>query len=257
MRSETNWEKYSEDFLWFSYFGVIKDDVKGDIEKAIKACADRAYLDLSRTIGYTISASTIEKNKSSKKQYEEYSKVKTTFKDKIVQLLCCKIQKMLNVESEGKFDEFHEKLCNLIVDEGKADYKASVNGEGTPLFKEDKKITYGQAQKWVNMTLKNLLIMNKIDNEEIIKYMHIPLDSYIFKAAGTGKDEKIFKDMNVHGLGVPNHLGEWSRIIDYNKYKEYQNKVRENTQYNQILWEGDAWIAQAKKEKEPKEQKEE
>lgn len=68
-------------------------------------------------------------------------------------------------------------------------------------------ISYGQAQKWINMTLKYMFAIgpNIIDGiDRNYDYFHIPLDNVI--------QEKL----SIHGINRINI--RWSRIDNYQTY---------------------------------------
>ena len=94
--------------------------------------------------------------------------------------------------------------------------------------------TYGQAQKWVNMTMKYLLILNYNPVEDIIDKLHIPLDSIIIKKATKKGIELITKDTLGRDFS-------WSRIKTYEHYWRIQKQLKENINGTPILWEFDSW----------------
>jgi len=72
----------------------------------------------------------------------------------------------------------------------------------------------GQAQKWINMTFKYLFALGEKRIHGITlnyPFFHIPIDNII-----QDKLKQI----------IPKFDCAWSRIIDYNKYLDYQIKVR-------------------------------
>ena len=238
-----DWNKYREDFLWFSYFGVTKDDVKDNNERAIMACAERAYLDLSRTIKYTYSTSEIEAGKKSvdeneRNEMKAYSKWKESYKAYINRKITDEVLGLLNGKSIN--DKWYKKILKFIVEDNGEKVKRRLSAEKqkalTGISLLENPLSYGQSQKWVNMTIKNLLIMGIIptDDNEMLKEVHIPLDSYIFKRA---KEEL--------KIGAPKTV--WSQLND-EEYYNYQKKISEVKEIP-IAWEGDAWINQAKAEK--------
>ena len=100
------------------------------------------------------------------------------------------------------------------------------------------------------MTLKYMLVTGEWDDklEHYKSFLHVPLDSYIIAAAKQNEKEKIYDGMAIYGLGVEDRIGTWSKITDYEKYLEYQKAIRKKVK-SPIDWEGQAWIAQAKREK--------
>jgi hypothetical protein len=77
------------------------------------------------------------------------------------------------------------------------------------------KLFIGQAQKWINMTLKYLFALGENRIKGISKnyiYFHFPLDNII--------QDKLVK------LGIPKFKVSWSRIDNYVEYLNYQCLVR-------------------------------
>ncbi|MCD7982299.1 MAG: hypothetical protein LUF32_08325 [Clostridiales bacterium] len=139
--------------------------------------------------------------------------------------------------------------------------------------------SYGNAQKWVNMTMKNLYIISIMKrwlsggedqdtcsegkdnhglpwNERIIncsKYFHIPLDSYMFDAIKNKSNGSIKPEFHTNNKKEP--TSSWSKIDDYDEYVDYQQKVNEkiksctNPIEYPIDWEGSKWLEEAKKVK--------
>lgn len=252
--------RYQQDFLWFSYFGITKTEAEGNADVAVKKCIERAYLDLCRTLKYKISTTELEKmKKEDNSKYIAYTKLKYKFKTGrggAGAYIFDSVKELLKREMKEKkdFDGWHETTCKILVEEKSKDIKTD---DGKELFQVA--FQYGHAQKWVNMTLKNMLVMGLWPEMEKIKeYMHIPVDSYIIDAAGGKKGNLILteeesgtKHLGVHAKEY--HIKKWSNIQDYEKYHKYQEEIRKVTKetgYNcPVDWEGAAWITQAKKEK--------
>ena len=226
------------DDLFFFVFGITMDANDND---KVRNCVHKAYLDLCRTIDYKFPSSEIErmkkKNSPQEDKYkaEAFEELKIDFIYNIEKMI---IESLNEKEMLYDFDGWHENLSNAIKDNSKRknvliDKK---DGEG---------LSYGQIQKWINMTIKYMRIMGLTD-PCIDKYLHIPLDDYILKAASYKEKEKIFDKFNVYGLGIDNTVVKWSEISEYEKYIDYQNKVRNKTDCP-IEWESKAWIAEATK----------
>ena len=104
---------------------------------------------------------------------------------------------------------------------------------------------WGQAQKWVNMTLKYLRLMG-VRFDSIEAEMHIPIDSYIIEAAAESSDDDLVEGIAVKGLGIKLDWDKtWSRCDDKGKYSTFQGAVREKTDNKQLEWEEKAWMAMA------------
>ena len=197
------------DDIFCFVFGITAD--ADDMEK-LKKYVHKAYLDLCRTIDYKFSSSEIERMKKKnspqedKNRAEAFKKLKMDFIDSIEDMI---IESLNGKEMLYDFDVWHENLSNSIKEKSKSknvliDKK---DGEG---------LSYGQIQKLINMTIKYLRIMGLID-PCIDKYLHIPLDDYILRAASYAQKEKIYDAYNVYGLGIDNTLGKWSEISELRK----------------------------------------
>jgi hypothetical protein len=103
--------------------------------------------------------------------------------------------------------------------------------------KENFTFSYGQAQKWLNMTLKYMLIAQsgeldvgweKSLNNKIVRSLHVPVDKYIL-------------DIAEKELEVLPPEGAWS-TWDYEEYETYQKDLRsEIKEKSPIEWEFTAW----------------
>lgn len=110
------------DFLLFSYFELDVDMIeKITLEKVIKKCIRRAYLDFCRTIKFTT---------------DEHA----SFVETVANSMNTEITKLLANANKIDFDKWHEETCVLVCDIAKKN--------------KVRDFSYGQAQKWVNMTLK-------------------------------------------------------------------------------------------------------
>ena len=95
--------------------------------------------------------------------------------------------------NQEDFDIFHKSICEKLIETWK-------------------ELNFGQAQKWINMTLKYWLLFGdkRIKGiEKNAKYFHIPIDSYVQKGMFNEKNPKA-----------------WSKIKTYETYFDYQQKHR-------------------------------
>ena len=187
-------------------FETLKFLYFGSTDNCYKASSKKAYLDLCRTIIFNGAASINRK--------ECENAVDLLIEDEISNIV------QSGVSSQEKYNEWHSKLCNKII----KIYTA-----------KNIEFHFGQAQKWINMTVKYLYVINDIDFSKIINYAHIPLDNYVFKAA-----EK--------ELGIKQPIKAWSRM-DKQEYKSYQCELREaiiNNNKSPLKWEMIYWLKEAK-----------
>ncbi|MBR6515035.1 MAG: hypothetical protein IKT46_09420 [Clostridia bacterium] len=193
--------KSSYEFLWYSCFRRPYDCKNKEL-----ICADRAYLDLCRTIRF-----------KSKDETEHRA-----FRNKTNKLIVGLVGDLLN---QKEFDEnlytWYEEACEKII------YEAS---------EVCKEFYFGHAQKWLNMTVKYMLVMgiHKEEFDVIKPYLHIPVDNYIIKAAR----EKF-------GIKISSEV--WSKW-EGPEYREFQRQLRAKTEGSAVDWEASAWIEIADKE---------
>ena len=131
--------------------------VFGTEENNEKAAANRAYRDMCRTIRFEKGVSQKQKNDC---------------RARVVELIETEIKKYNSIDTVEKYDEFHDSLCLRIID-----------FYDNPTIAE---ITYGQAQKWVNMTMKYLCVLYEGQCDwlnKIYSFLHIPIDSIILDKA--------------------------------------------------------------------------
>lgn len=153
-----------------------KSIIYGDIQDIIKASIKSAYRDVCRTItGFSKNKKhNIIFNNANKLLYNE------------INLLISK-----NITKQVDFDEWHKDCCDKLKE----------------TF-ENQILNYGQAQKWINMSLKNLSMLNHKLVEDKYEFFHIPIDNYIIDITGIKTSVA------------------WSKISDYNEYIKYQDKFR-------------------------------
>ena len=138
-------------------------------------------------------------------------------------------------ERQSAFDREHQRICEEIIN----------------TYSEISELTYGQAQKWLNMMLKYVLMT--AEDSALKNYLHIPVDSYIMQAVGSDNPKlKYFLKLEC----VPQKNGTvgkysestskpWSKW-NYEEYIAFQNCIREaisESSYSfPIEWENEAWI---------------
>ena len=162
-----------------------------------KAC-DNAYADMARHVLHIT-----EKTDKDKRKLRDIAEC--LFKKQLLKI---------KFDSQSAFDEWHTETCEKLIDIYRDNKCIDKNGQPS--------LTYGHAQKWLNMLFKYLYVYEYSDEfkdffrdkTKLIKYLHIPID------------EKIFEEANkVFGLEKPN-CG-WSQM-DENTYKDYQEGLIKN-----------------------------
>ena len=178
--------------------------VFGTEENNEKAAAKRAYRDMCRTIRFEKGVSQKQKNDC---------------RARVVELIETEIKKYNSIDTVEKYDEFHDSLCLRIID----CYDNQTIAE----------ITYGQAQKWVNMTMKYLCVLYEGQCDwlnKIYSFLHIPIDSIILDKA-----RKEFPNE------FPVNNTPWSQF-SRGEYITIQNRLRAVIKDVALIdWEFKAW----------------
>ena len=183
----------------------------GNTANPYKAASARAYLDLCRTIKFAPSSNE-----------EERVQARTDVADMIENKV--KAIADAGITRQDEYDEWHKAICEELVDR-----YAKVCGD---------QFYTCQAQKWVNMTIKYLYLIDSDLVRLITDFAHVPLDNYVFAAA---RDHLgLFSD----------DLTPWSKIKDYSVYLNYQKELKKavkplNT--SPLQWGLSYWLAEAKK----------
>lgn len=240
--------KNALEFLLYSYFGFDGgtkkiEDNKNEIPTY---CAKRAYLDLARTVEFKYSTSKLDKmeKKNSLQNEKDEAKAFKKEKEKLISGIC----KSMLGDTDGKkcnnndFKDWHKKKCEEIKEKmNKATYDTN------KFIINEESFTIGQSQKWLNMTLKYLWLLNILPDGLNEEYLHIPVDSYIIEAVGAKKDNYQY------GLELEKSISKssWSAWDNYDEYMDFQNEVKKvikekYTSLTPLEWESFAWIEVAK-----------
>ena len=192
---------------------LINEDVKafllnayfGDVTDPLYTAANSAYLDLNRTIEYKRAQGVTEEKKA-------------TMRQTCVEAIKAHILDLSNYGFFDKemFDSWHSKLCEAICQK--------YNDAGIHFH-------YGQAQKWVNMTMKYLSVIDSSKTAFCFECLHVPIDSIVF-------------DLAYEEFGLDRPANRWSRMTkeEYIDYQEsLRSKIKENTGLAPLLWEFRSW----------------
>lgn len=234
--------KYAIDFLFYSYFRL---DLNSSTYDIVNSAIDKAYLDAVQQGAYNTLVPANMKDKS--------AEIKDLAKNQILEFL--------SSVSRDDYRIKHDTCCDNLVDL----YSEIRNKNNSEL----QAFTFGNAQKWVNMTTKYIYLIcvvfsniteqhpfkesiysKYVDFEDILE---IPIDSFIL--------EKIWNDFPQVELPLRdnhNRNGKWSndKVIpwsqwDKDMYVSFRNSFLQSV-HNPIAWENTAWIEIAQKRKERK-----
>lgn len=240
------------DFLVYSLFGkpyrVILEMAGEEMDGVLDLCAQRAYRDLSRTLRFCSADSKEGRKEVEAKKRELLKKARKAVVDGSKDLL--------SSGSQNDFDRLHKEICE---DNSRRSIVMAVREAPgidvlKPVGKEGKTFYPGQAQKWLNMTLKYFWILDLLQSKDepcpVESYLHAPIDSFVLKALL--KDENLSTLMQTRGLAngadakkvIKTAHAPWSQW-SYEDYAEIQALVRslsESSGRCPIEWEMRAWL---------------
>jgi len=165
------------DFLVRCYFGEGRDP--------LRLCVQRAYLDLNRTLHGFAGHKGAEGLRESAHQ--------------LVAAVVSALTK--RAASQRSFDAWHREASTAL--------RALYRKHGFDRF------TLGQAQKWLNMTLKYVFTLGEARLPGYLPhyaFAHLPIDNVFVQAA--------------RELGGPDLPMPWSRLDDYSVYLGLQRRYR-------------------------------
>lgn len=229
----------SVEFLMFSYFGIDFNDTFNTIlESAIKV----AYNDATMQGAYN----ALEKQNAEEIDY-----------DKVAKRLKRAIENLLGNSLEYK--GWHNTICTDLVE-----FYKDVKFKDKKLKVEKPAFSYGNAQKWVNMTMKYLYILSEIFLEykndcieykkikELYKYFQVPVDSFIIESVWNDKNvalpivEKNLLKNGTRGAYSSEKVIPWSKW-DKSSYEKFKNSLQISK--SPLDWEHEAWIKISKARK--------
>lgn len=160
------------------YKSFYQSIIYGNIDNATEASINSAYRDVCRTI------SGFAKHRN---HDNILNSAKDLLKAEIINELLSK-----DITNQDSFDKRHEVCCEKLRKKFK-----------------DQPFSIGQSQKWINMSLKNLSIIDHKSVEKQYEFFHVPIDSYIIDKTGIKMSTT------------------WSKISVYKEYMEFQHKFRD------------------------------
>ena len=158
----------------------------------------------------------------------------------IIETIVPKIKELCEQKTIN-YDIWHRQLCDIIIKK----YKESGYEE----------MTYGKAQKWINMSLKYVMLYTDDYNKILLKYkdsFHVPIDRIIGNRIAKlikwlptiGEKEYINLDDT---FDTEKHNYAWSKINNYDNYLKCQKELREKLSVSPLRWEYDEWKKEMKK----------
>lgn len=194
--------------------------------------SEKAYLDMNRTMTFR----DIPVN-NSKDELERVEFPRRQRRDRGTDIIRQQFRQMY-----APFDRWHREACHQLIGVYGTDFL--VRREGKVRTSIPDKLTYGQAQKWLNMTLKYLWLLHRFgmlpeEDGKIVDAFghafHVPLDSYVLRYISR-QDKSKAAPFSAHcrnGLDPEisfrrewEQFGStWSRISDADGYYLLQQKL--------------------------------
>lgn len=218
--------------------------------------SNKAYLDMNRTM--TFRESDSGKTEKEKRAIQEK---RNGWRDSVTKVIRNSIK--ISKNSNG-FDAWHEETCQKII--GFYSNTKEANGLSILVCRERNKrtdketsLSLGQAQKWLNMTLKYLWLLDRLgllekEFSHFVRkhqeFFHVPLDSYMIRYIKRESKRKRTNDYHEsNGLNNKHSIdgfsgSEWSKINDYNNYLKYQIDIRKDLSESKMIpleWELEHW----------------
>ncbi len=242
-------------FMLYAYF---KLDIHATEEEIVQKALDRAYSDATNEGAYNTRLYDDMKNPTDAEKKERKAasdQVRTHASEHIRALL----KGLVSCENENAFDKEHRKVCQALV----KDYEKALG---------IRKFTYGNAQKWVNMTLKYLYLLGgayhacgctkafQTGINRCKAWLHVPIDSYIIEALykeidlPKRKDGRSFDRIKKLAYNtIQSDLLPWSQWAE-TQYIGVFDSIRKHGQIIcaadcALVWENQAWIEVAKRRK--------
>lgn len=251
-------DDFAAKFYEYTYFGTTFERSHRLGQSEIESVGMRAYRDFSRTLRFKEGTDAPYKWR---KSHRWFFAAGISMEELAVGVNC-----LLECKSVEEFDFAHRRCCSQILD--------VANGPQYDFLLKEK-LTYGQVQKWLNMTMKYLLILGYVPNR-IKGFLHVPIDDYILEAVwSTNHGDASIKAYLQSLVANPEKLPfatrkgttyasakipKWSkwkadgRDFDLRweckAYNDFQTGIRQalkGSKISPIQWEMDAWIAIANK----------
>lgn len=171
---------------WVAFFNTLRLAQMTDADPLWR-CVRAAYRSLNRTIHGT-RAVPMARHQAQTNLYERLAPLRDS---------------RTHLVDQGDFDAWHEVTCHALID--------VYTDHGYKHF------TIGQAQKWLNMSLKNIFALR---DERLAAFgqrypfCHVPIDRILMARLGMYE--------------APALTQPWSRLTNYAEYLEYQIWVRQH-----------------------------
>lgn len=245
--------KVATEFLIYAYF---KLDVQADEKEIIGKVIERAYADATNEGAYNTRLYD-DMQDPTKEDKQNRKTVSDGVREEAAKYIVNLIDRLPRIESEDVFDAQHTMTCQALVTK----FNEALGSQ---------KFTYGNAQKWVNMTIKYLYLIDGVRHyygktlsihegiDKCQKWFHVPVDSYIMEAIykdielprrEQGRPQDIVKKRTFQ-TAQSKDLLPWSQW-EQKHYMAVYRDIRKHAQKHgenicPLVWENSAWIETAK-----------
>lgn len=248
---ERKLDRTTFEFLVMGVFGCtyesILDQSYDNSSAAIEICARRAYRDLNRTLRF---------KRNEGESDSEFTNRKDSFRNGMCKILARGIEEMIQCRSITEFDRMHFRICaddpTMLDVVSLAGWSNRCSDILKPIGSDGRRFYSGHAQKWLNMTLKYLRMLDlKVHKNDLLRcesWLHIPIDNVVLKAFWeSGAVLLPLKDGRWavgSGMFCVDKLKAWSRwsCKDYYCVVCQYRKSDFIGDLTPIAWEESAWL---------------
>lgn len=214
--------------------------------------SNKAYLDMNRTMTFRVSDSG-----KSEKEKCAIQEERNKWRDSVTKVISDRIDESKVCEH---FDTWHKETCKEIISIYKPESISEsklVKRDGRKRTEESAELTLGQAQKWLNMTLKYIWLIYRLNllDESLSAFVrqnqnsfHVPLDSYLIRYIKQTpvRGNKFGNNGLSQKYSIADFNGcEWSKISlsNYDNYQNYQKAIRDDLKkaISPLEWELEHW----------------
>lgn len=206
---------YVADEFGINVLDLVEMNTK-TLAAVIKKCVHKSYQDLKRKVPYRYSTTKLKE--LNKEERKKFNNKKRDFTEEVEKSI---IDGLVN-NDELNCSGLDPYAIIIKVNE------IANNNKFRELFKPETPFTFGLAQKWVNMTVKYLWILDVFD-DEYEERIEVPIDSFVIS------------NLNNLEIKISDTWSIWNKPEEYQQVQEaLKNKL--GNKATRIAWENEAWV---------------